>query len=148
MKYAAKRTWPEQSKSWEYKEEAATAEDFALAFALTRQLEAGAEFVVIEREGEDADLRFFRVAERSPCRVEPAATPRSAAGGEAAASSEPAVQSAPGSSGPAASGGGGMPDLSPFIATLKYMAKVGALAVAAIVLMGIVISYLRSAWAF
>ena len=44
MKYSARRTWPEKSKTWEYLGEAESLPDFALAFATDKKLEVGAEF--------------------------------------------------------------------------------------------------------
>lgn len=68
VRYAAKRTWPEQSKTWEYEGEAASLEDFALQFATNARLAAGNRFVVIEKGG-DATLEFFTVAANSPYRL-------------------------------------------------------------------------------
>ncbi|EGV16535.1 hypothetical protein [Thiocapsa marina] len=66
MKYAAKRTWPDKPKSWEAKGEAETPEAFALEFAADQGLGLGTELVVIEREGEDAEIQFFKIANTSP----------------------------------------------------------------------------------
>ena len=66
MKYSARRTWPEKSKTWEYLGEAESLPDFALAFATDKKLEVGAEFVVIEKAGAESEIEFFKVTRASP----------------------------------------------------------------------------------
>jgi len=66
MKYSARRTWPEKSKSWEYLGEAESLQDFALAFATDTKLEVGCEFVVIEKAGAESEIEFFKVTRASP----------------------------------------------------------------------------------
>jgi hypothetical protein len=66
MRYAARRTWPEKIKAWEYVSEAEDMEDFALMFAKDKQLEANTEFVVIEKAGAESDIEFFKVSRTEP----------------------------------------------------------------------------------
>lgn len=72
MRYAARRTWPERSKTWEYLGEADSIEDFALDFATAQQLAADDELVVIEKEGAESDIQFYRVTRSSPYSLLPA----------------------------------------------------------------------------
>ncbi|QVL46721.1 MAG: hypothetical protein KFB96_13170 [Thiocapsa sp.] len=66
MKYTARRTWPEKSKSWEYLGESESLEEFALAFATDKALAVGTEFVVIEKAGAESEIEFFKVTRASP----------------------------------------------------------------------------------
>jgi hypothetical protein len=66
MRYAARRTWPEKIKAWEYVSEAEDMEDFALMFAEDKHLEADTEFVVIEKAGAESDIEFFKVSRTEP----------------------------------------------------------------------------------
>ncbi|MBK5937833.1 hypothetical protein [Halochromatium roseum] len=66
MKYTARRTWPEKSKSWEYLGESDSLEDFALAFATDKALPVDTEFVVIEKAGAESEIEFFKVTRTSP----------------------------------------------------------------------------------
>ncbi|MBK1619194.1 hypothetical protein U5801_08790 [Lamprobacter modestohalophilus] len=66
MKYTARRTWPEKSKSWEYLGESESLEEFALAFATDKALEVDTEFVVIEKAGAESEIEFFKVTRTSP----------------------------------------------------------------------------------
>jgi hypothetical protein len=66
MKYSARRTWPEKSKTWEYLGEAESLQDFALAFATDKKLDVGDEFVVIEKAGAESEIEFFKVTRASP----------------------------------------------------------------------------------
>ncbi|MGD8275738.1 MAG: hypothetical protein PVJ30_07240 [Thiohalocapsa sp.] len=66
MRYAARRTWPEKIKAWEYVSEAEDMEDFALMFAEDKHLEADTEFVVIEKAGAESDIEFFKVSRTQP----------------------------------------------------------------------------------
>ncbi len=66
MKYTARRTWPEKSKSWEYLGESESLEEFALAYATDKALEVDTEFVVIEKAGAESEIEFFKVTRTSP----------------------------------------------------------------------------------
>ncbi len=66
MKYTARRTWPEKSKSWEYLGESESLEEFALAFATDKALAVDTEFVVIEKAGAESEIEFFKVTRASP----------------------------------------------------------------------------------
>ncbi len=66
MKYTARRTWPEKSKSWEYLGESESLEEFALAFATDKALTVDTEFVVIEKAGAESEIEFFKVTRTSP----------------------------------------------------------------------------------
>ena len=66
MRYAAKRTWPDRPKAWEHQGEADNLEDFALAFAADRGLGEGSEFIVLDKDSEDATLESFRVNSTDP----------------------------------------------------------------------------------
>jgi hypothetical protein len=66
MRYAARRTWPEKSKIWEYLGDSETVEDFALMFAEDKHLDADTEFVVIEKAGAESDIEFFKVSRTEP----------------------------------------------------------------------------------
>jgi hypothetical protein len=66
MRYAARRTWPEKIKTWEYISEAEDMEAFALMFAEDKHLEADTEFVVIEKAGAESEIEFFKVTRTEP----------------------------------------------------------------------------------
>lgn len=66
MRYAARRTWPEKVKAWEYLGEAEDMEDLALTFAIDKQLEEDTEFVVIEKAGAESEIEFFKVSRTDP----------------------------------------------------------------------------------
>ena len=66
MRYAARRTWPEKSHAWEFLGEAQDMEDFALTFAIDKQLEEETEFVVIEKAGAESEIEFFKVSRTDP----------------------------------------------------------------------------------
>ncbi|MBK1631599.1 hypothetical protein CKO31_12760 [Thiohalocapsa halophila] len=66
MRYAARRTWPEKIKAWEYISEAEDMEAFALMFAEDKQLAADTEFVVIEKAGAESEIEFFKVSRTEP----------------------------------------------------------------------------------
>ncbi|EGV19648.1 hypothetical protein [Thiocapsa marina] len=66
MKYTARCTWPEKSKSWEYLGESESLEEFALAFATDKALAVDTEFVVIEKAGAESEIEFFKVTRASP----------------------------------------------------------------------------------
>jgi hypothetical protein len=66
MRFAAKRTWPDRPKAWEHQGEADDIETFALAFATDRGLGRGTEFVVLDKDAEDATLDSFRVTGTDP----------------------------------------------------------------------------------
>ncbi|AFL73946.1 hypothetical protein [Thiocystis violascens] len=141
MKYAAKRTWPEKQKSWEFLDEADTPEAFALEFAARRKLDLETEFVIMEKEGDDAEIQFFRVTGCAPYQVG-AAEPRAA--GDASDSASKDAGATTHAQGDDDSESVGAPNLSPVISMLLYMAKVGFIATASIAAMGFIIKYLRS----
>jgi hypothetical protein len=147
VKYAAKRTWPDKPKAWEAKGEADTAEAFALEFAADQGLGLGTELVVIEREGEDAEIQFFKIANTSPYQLVQA-EPRAGAGGTAPQEA-PREPSSATSSG-AAEGGNAevaatpLDNLRPFRTMILYMLKVALVAFAAIYALGYLFRYLRS----
>ena len=66
MRYAAKRTWPDRPKAWEQQGEADNLESFALAFATDFGLGVGTEFVVLDKDSDDANLESFRVTGTDP----------------------------------------------------------------------------------
>ena len=72
MRYAAKRTWPDRPKAWEQHGEADDLETFALAFAADRGLGEGTEFVVLDKDSDDATLVSFRVTSTVPYTLGPA----------------------------------------------------------------------------
>jgi hypothetical protein len=132
MKFAAKRTWPERPKSWEYQGEAETPEACALEFASSRYLALDTELVVMDRQGEDAEIQFFRVTGTDPYRVvmadpsdrqEPPATP----------SQEPTEQQE------AAEFIG----LRPIMSSLWFVVKVGFIAVAIVGGLGMLLRHFR-----
>jgi hypothetical protein len=84
MRYAAKRTWPDRPKAWEQQGEGETLEAFALTFATDRGLGVGTEFVVLDKDSDDATLESFRVTGADPYTLGPTG-PRPE--GQAAASS-------------------------------------------------------------
>lgn len=138
MKYAAKRSWPDKPKSWEAKGEAETAEAFALDFAADKGLGLGTELVVMEMEGDDAEIQFFKVSNTSPYQMRQAepraaspAAPREESPADTIAESQDAA-AAP------------LPDLRPFRTMVLYMIKVALVAFAAIYALGILFRYLRS----
>ena len=71
MRYAAKRTWPDRPKAWEQQGEAEGLEAFALAFAEERGLGVGTEFVVLDKDSDDANLESFRVSGADPYTLGP-----------------------------------------------------------------------------
>lgn len=104
MRYAARRTWPEKIKTWEYISEAEDMEAFALMFAEDKHLDAETEFVVIEKAGAESEIEFFKVTRTAPYaliaaepRVEAASNPAPA--GASAGASVAARTSAEGSPG-------------------------------------------------
>ncbi|UHD17750.1 hypothetical protein [Thiocapsa bogorovii] len=147
MKYAAKRTWPDKPKSWEAKGEAETAEAFALEFASDQGLGLGTELVVIEREGEDAEIQFFKIANTSPYQLVQA-EPR-AGGGGASIQESPRESSAEATGRDVEDGGTELvatplDSLRPFKTMVLYMLKVAVVAFAAIYALGLLFRYLRS----
>jgi hypothetical protein len=148
VKYAAKRTWPDKPKSWEAKGEAETAEAFALEFAADQGLGLGTELVVIEREGEDAEIQFFKIANTAPYQLAHAEPRAGGAGGTP-------PQDPPREPSPAPPGGepGGantevaaapLDSLRPFKTMILYMVKVAVIAFAVIYALGYLFKYLRS----
>lgn len=97
MKFAAKRTWPDQPKTWERQGEAESLEAFALAFASDAGLGQGTELMVVQKDADDPAIELFRVTATEPYALGPA-QPR------AAASAQPATadvaQTAPDSDAP------------------------------------------------
>ncbi|WP_296704822.1 hypothetical protein [Thiocapsa sp. UBA6158] len=147
MKYAAKRTWPDKPKSWEAKGEAETAEAFALGFAADQGLGLGTELVVIEREGEDAEIQFFKIANTSPYQLVQA-EPRAGAGGAPRQDATPEPSSTgsgvAGEEGSAEVAATPMGNLRPFKTMILYMIKVALVAFGAIYALGYLFRYLRS----
>ncbi|NKN34436.1 hypothetical protein [Marichromatium bheemlicum] len=131
MKYAAKRTWPLRSPSWEHEGEAESFEAFATEFAAVERLGADGEFVVIDKSSEEAELRFFRVTTIAPYQVEAVAEPRSNAPAPQAEDGQPAVEQDYSSA------------LRPAISMLVYMGKVAVIAVAVITVAAFGIGYIK-----
>jgi hypothetical protein len=143
VKYAAKRTWPDKPKSWEAKGEAETAEAFALDFAADKGLGLGTELVVMEMDGDDAEIQFFKVANTSPYQMrqaEPRATGTAASREESPGETSPTDAVAESQDAAAAA----LPDLRPFKTMVLYMIKVALVAFAAIYAFGLLFRYLRS----
>jgi hypothetical protein len=138
VKYAAKKTWPEKSPSWEHQGDADNVDAFAKEFATIEQLGLDAEFVVMTKDGGDQGIRFFRVASVSPYQFAPAG-PHS---GSDSTSGAAAPADADGEEAP--SEPEGLPSLSPVISMIFYMGKVGLIAALAIAAMAGVMSYVRS----
>jgi len=140
VKYAAKKTWPEKSQSWEHQGDSESIEAFANEFAVLEQLGADAEFVVMEKEAASSPrLQFFRVASVSPLELA-AAEPRATASAEpvtAVRAEDSEVEE--GSEAESV----GMPNLRPVISTFFYMGKVAFIATVGIALMAVLISFLR-----
>ena len=136
MKFAAKRTWPEKASTWEHQGDADDVESFASEFATLEHLAVDTEFVVMQKEGDSQEARFFRVAASSPYRLEPAG-PRTAA---SVPSDAPSTVE---EGGEEESVPAGLPNLSPVISMIFYMGKVAFIATAGIALMAVVITYLR-----
>jgi hypothetical protein len=149
VKYAAKRTWPEKPKAWEFKGEAESAADFALDFASTQDLRLGTEIVVIERESDEADIQFFKVSSTSPYQIA-AADPRPSgeiadsgqaqAASPAAGASSTSIPATPTEAETAV-----MPSMRPFSSMIFYMLKIGFIATAIIFALGMLLKYLRAA---
>ncbi len=66
MRFAAKRTWPDRPAAWEQQGEAENLESFALAFAANQGLGLGTEFMVLDKDSDDATLESFRVTGIDP----------------------------------------------------------------------------------
>lgn len=122
MKYAAKRTWPDRPKAWEQQGEADNLESFALTFATDFGLGVGTEFVVLDRDSDDANLESFRVTGTDPYTLG-SADARTA---QTVATEQPGPWS---SAGPDATTGGDPP---PFVNSaasfMFYMVKIAVLA--------------------
>lgn len=141
MKYAAKKTWPEKSQSWEHQGDSESIEAFATEFAVIEQLAAGSEFVVMEKDAASSPrLQFFRVAGVAPLELV-AAEPRATASHESSIS--PALAEDVGGETDSEGTAAGMPNLRPVISTLFYMGKVAFVATAAIAAMAVLLSYLK-----
>ena len=109
MKYAARRTWPQKSSTWEMEAEAEDVVKFAERFAGDQQLALDDEFLVIEKEGPDSDIQFFKVASDDPYKV---------------ISTEPRIESASAGSASATGGKGRITiGISPFITNVLNMTK-------------------------
>ena len=78
MKFAAKRTWPDQPKTWERQGEAESLEAFALAFASDAGLGVGTEMMVVQKDSDDPAIELFRVTATDPHVLGPV-QPRAAA---------------------------------------------------------------------
>ncbi len=115
MKYAARRTWPTKSNTWEHHGEGDNIGAFAVEFAAKRRLPVDSEFIVIEQAGPDSDIQFFKVTGLSPYQVTTA---------------EPRIESAkPSSQATPTHYTRDWIGLSPFISTAINMTKVGVLAI-------------------
>ena len=66
MRFAAKRTWPDRPTAWEQQGEAESLESFALAFAANQGLGLGTEFMVLDKDSDDATIESFRVTDIDP----------------------------------------------------------------------------------
>lgn len=136
VKYAAKITWPEKSSSWQHQGDAGSAQEFAVEFAKLEQLGMETEFVVMEKEGGNSEIHFFRVVGCSPYRV---AAAESRAGGTRSSDAAPL---AAGPATPAPSSEEEDPGVSfglgPVISLIIYMAKVAVVAIASIALLALV----------
>lgn len=141
MKYAAKKTWPEKSQSWEHQGDSESIEAFANEFAVLEQLGADSEFVVMEKEAASSPrLQVFRVASVLPLELvaaEPRATTASAEPVTAARAEDSEVEER------SEAESAGMPNLRPVILTFFYMGKVAFIATVGIALMAVLISFLR-----
>ncbi|MCG6896680.1 MAG: hypothetical protein LJE60_06180 [Thiocapsa sp.] len=144
MKYAVKRTWPDKPKSWELQGEAASAEAFALDFATSQGLGMGTELVVIEKEGDDSEIQFFKVANASPYQLVPA-EPRAGGPAPPAAQDPAALPSTPSSADVPEVGSLAVPSVRPFVSMIFYMVKVGVIAMAIIYGLAMLFRYIRSA---
>lgn len=139
MKFAAKRIWPDKASTWEHQGEADDAQSFASEFATLEQLAVDTEFVVMGRDGDGQEVRFFRIAATTPYRLEPAeARTGTAAGSPDAGSASPQPEGSEDESEPV-----GLPNLSPVISMLFYMGKVAVIATAGIALMAVLITQLK-----
>ncbi len=138
MKFAAKRTWPEKSPSWEHEGDAENAEAFASEFATIEQLAVDTEFVVMTKGGDGQGTRFFRITGNSPYSFVPA-EPRAST----AASQATSVGLAEPASAEADEEQVGMPNLRPVISMLFYMGKVAAIAMGSILVVAVAGHYLR-----
>ncbi|MBK1708516.1 hypothetical protein [Marichromatium gracile] len=133
MKYAAKRTWPLRSPSWEHEGEAESFKAFATEFAAVERLGADGEFVVIDKSSDEAESRFFRVVTIAPYQVEET-EPRSSAPAPEAGQTEGAQPAAEQDYSSA---------LRPAISMLVYMGKVAVIAVAVITIAAFGIGYIK-----
>lgn len=136
MRYAAKRTWPDRPKSWEHQGEGENLEAFALDFASDRGLGVGTEFVVLDKDSDDASLEFFRVTGTEPYALGPTgARPEGPAGAQGQPDSPFATGAAPDSAPPAAF-------VSSALSFVWFMGKVAILALVAVVAIGYVLRQL------
>ncbi len=92
MKFAAKRTWPDQPKTWERQGEAESLEAFAIAFASDAGLGLGTELMVVQKDADDPAIELFRITATDPYILGPA-QPRSAASAQPAADAPPETTS-------------------------------------------------------
>lgn len=141
MKFAAKRTWPDKATTWEHQGEAGDAQSFASEFATLEQLATDTEFVVMRKDGDGQEVRFFRVAATAPYRLEPAGA--RTGGGGSSTPAETSSKTEASEEGDDETAPVGLPNLSPVISMIFYMGKVAFIATAGIALMAVVISFLR-----
>ncbi len=143
MKFAAKRTWPDKSSSWEHQDDADNVEAFATDFASIEQLAIESEFVVMAREGADPAAQFFRVAAIAPYQLVRVERPRTATAQATPIENSPSAEPEEGAGVDTPSEPVGMPSLSPVISMLFYMGKVGLIATLFIALMAVVLGYVK-----
>ena len=139
MIFAAKRTWPERPKAWEHQGEATSAEAFALEFAAVHALGLDTEFVVMEREGENAEIQFYKVTGVAPYRVVAAEARRA----EAEAKPEEDASSASGSDGSAPVDPFFAVGMRPVLTSVWFLIKVGLIAFLVVGSIGILLRYLK-----
>ncbi|MBK1719692.1 hypothetical protein [Thiocystis violacea] len=143
MKFAAKRTWPEKSSSWEHQGDADAVEAFASEFAKIERLAVDTEFVVMGKDGDDQNIRFFRVASTAPYALVPAES--RTGGAMASPAPERTDTSSAAESDPPETDGDpvALPSIQPVISMVFYMGKVAVIATVGIALMAVFISLLK-----
>lgn len=135
VKYAAKITWPEKSSTWQHQGDAGSAPEFAIEFATLEQLGMDTEFVVMEKEGGNPEIHFFRVVGCAPYRV---AAAESRAGSAQPSEAAPRAASAAAPESDAEEGDAGVTfGLGPVISLIIYMAKVAVVAIASIAILAL-----------
>lgn len=137
MKFAAKKTWPEKSPSWEHQGDADGVDAFASEFAVIEQLSVDTEFVVMSKEADGQSIHFFRVAGTAPYALVPAQSRTAGVGVESIGSASP------GESERSESEEVALPSIQPVISMVFYMGKVAVIATVGIALMAVLISLLK-----